>query len=81
MQVKVKVTKISEGIWDILTGRGHRIGQRLITVSPKAGEVIPEVPAGTFTDVMDAHRVCLEWNLYLAHAWKHRSKSKDRVRE
>lgn len=87
MRVFVKVHKMSDGSFDLLTDRGHVVGGRLLSAPPKKGESMPVVPEkiegkiGRFTDRDEAYASCTHWTEYLKHAWEHRSKSKDRGRE
>ena len=81
MQVRIRVVELSDGTFDLLTARNHRIGPRLLTVAPKKGEELPEIPEGPFTAKHEAYAAAMAWNLYLKWAWEHRSKSKDRGRE
>lgn len=81
MQVRVKVIEQLDGTFDLLTARNHRIGPRLLTVSPKKGEEFPEIPAAPFMAKHEAYAAAMAWNLYLRWAWVHRSKSHDRGRE
>jgi len=81
MQVRITVTELSDGTFDLLTARGHRVGARLLTVSPKEGESFPEIPAAPFTAKHEAYAAAMQWNLYLRWAWVHRSKSHDRGKE
>ena len=81
MQVRITVTELSDGTFDLLTARGHRVGARLLNVAPKDGEQFPEIPAATFMAKHEAYAAAMAWNLYLKFAWEHRSKSHDRGRE
>jgi hypothetical protein len=57
------------------------LGQRLYSVEPKKGATLPVVPDKPFSTRLEAEKAKLEWNTYLLHAWKTRSKSKTRVSE
>lgn len=81
MQVRITVTELSDGTFDLLTARGHRVGARLLNVAPKDGEQFPEIPAAPFMAKHEAYAAAMAWNLYLKFAWEHRSKSHDRGRE
>ena len=81
MQVRITVTELSDGTFDLLTARGHRVGARLLTVSPKEGESFPEIPERPFTAKHEAYASAMALNLYLRWAWEHRSKSHDRGKE
>lgn len=81
MQVRIRVIEQHDGTFDLFTDRGHRIGGRLLSVPPKKNESMPVVPDSPFTVKHEAYAAAMHWNMYLAHAWKHRSKSKDRCRE
>ena len=87
MRVFVKVHEMADGSFDLLTDRGHIVGGRLLSVPPKKKESMPVVPEkiegkiGRFTDRNAAYASCMQWSLYLKHAWEHRVKSKDRGRE
>jgi len=87
MRVKANVIQMDDGSFDVITGRGHRVGPRLLSVSPAKGSAYPETPTqiqgklGCFTDRSAAYASCMHWNLYLLFAWNHRSKSKNRSKE
>jgi hypothetical protein len=87
MQVRIRVNEMSDGSFDLLTDRGHRIGGRLLSVPPKKGESMPVIPVytetteGCFTDRDEAYAAAMEWGIYLKHAWTHRQKTKNRSRE
>lgn len=81
MQVRITVTELSDGTFDLLTARGHRVGARLLNVAPKDGEQFPEIPPTPFIAKHEAYAAAMQWNLYLKWAWEHRSKLKDRGKE
>lgn len=80
MRVKVEVIEV-DGTFRLQTTRGMAIGQRLYSVAPKKGMTLPEVPERAFSTRFEAERAKLDWNTYLLHAWKTRSKEKTRVSE
>ena len=79
MRVKVKVVELSCGGFELHTERGHRVGPRLLSVAPE--ENFPEIPEEPFKLKHEATVACMQWNLYLLHAWKHKTKSKQRLSE
>ena len=82
MQVKITVVPMPDGTYDLVTGRGHRVGPRLLTVKPAVGESYPDATARYYTDRDEAYAAAMALNLYLKHAWEHRQKDiKDRGRE
>ena len=80
MRVKVEVIEY-QGTFLLRTDRGMPLGQRLYSVAPKEGMTLPEVPSVAFSTRFEAERAKLDWNTYLLHAWKTRSKEKTRVSE
>lgn len=81
MQVRITVTELSDGTFDLLTARGHRVGARLLNLAPKEGEQFPEIPPTPFMAKHEAYAAAMHWNLYLKWAWEHRSKSNNRALE
>ena len=87
MLVKISVVQMPDMSFDLITGRGHRVGPRLLTTAPKKCDDWPVIPEkmegrqGCFDIKDQAYASALSINLYLKHAWEHRSKSKDRGRE
>ena len=57
MQVRIRVVELSDGTFDLLTARNHRVGPRLLTVNPKKGEELPEIPEGTFATKHEAYEI------------------------
>jgi hypothetical protein len=53
----------------------------MLSVAPKEGSEYPVVPTGPFASEFEANVAKLEWNTYLLHASKNRSKSKSRSSE
>ena len=80
MQTKVVVIE-SNGEFVMRTERGMPVGDRLLSIAPDKGKTFPEVPSKPFVTKLEAERSRLAWNLYLAHAWKKRSKSRVRTSE
>ena len=80
MRVKVEVIEY-QGTFLLRTDRGMPLGQRLYSVAPKKGMVMPEIPSVAFSTKLEAERAKLQWNTYLLHAWQKRSKEKTRVSE
>lgn len=85
--MRVTVIQHPDGSFDLLTERGHRVGPRLLAVSPKKGEQWPTIrekidgKMGAYADRDAAYAASLAMNLYLQYAAKHRSKSRDRGKE
>jgi hypothetical protein len=80
MRTKVVVKETPNG-FHLETDYGFPIGPRMHSIAPKQGSNYPEVPSGPFTSEFEANVAKLEWNTYLLHAWKNRSKSKSRSSE
>jgi hypothetical protein len=80
MRTKVVVKQTASG-FHLETEYGFPIGPRMLSVAPKEGSEYPVVPTGPFASEFEANVAKLEWNTYLLHASKNRSKSKSRSSE
>jgi hypothetical protein len=79
--MKSKVVVIHEGNQFLLmTSFGFKIGSRMLTAAPEAGKDFPEL-TDRFETKAEADRAAMKWNLYLLHADKKRSKTKQRISE
>ena len=79
MRTSVVIVEV-EGGFVLETTRGMRVGPRMWSVEPKKGSKLPELP-GTMKTRFEAEKAKLDWNTYLLHAWKSRSKKKERISE
>lgn len=78
MKSLTKVIVVPQGdTFHLRTIQGFPIGSRMLTVAPEKGKDYPELKS-VFTSKHDASRAALEFNLYLQHAAKKKSKSKQR---
>jgi hypothetical protein len=80
MRVSVVIIEV-EGGYCLQTTRGNAVGSRMWSVDPKKGSTFPKVPDGVIKTKFEADTLKLDWNTYLLHAWKSRSKSKQRISE
>ena len=74
---KIILTQVSAG-YVLTTILGNPVGQRLLTGRPEDGKDYPVVPTGPIASRSQAEKLRLDWNVYLRHAWKTRSKTKER---
>jgi len=81
MTTKINIVGNDEFGYELRTEGGYVLGPRLWTAKPAAGKNYPEVPVRPFTSKIAASVAQLEWNLYLMHAHKTRSKKKERISE
>lgn len=78
MKSLTKVIVVPHGdTFHLRTSQGFPIGSRMLTVAPEKGKDYPELKS-VFLSKHDANRAALEWNVYLLHAAKKKSKSKQR---
>jgi hypothetical protein len=80
MRTKVVVKQTASG-FHLETEYGFPIGPRMLSVAPKEATEYPLDPTRPFASEFEANVAKLEWNTYLLHASKNRSKSKSRSSE
>lgn len=80
MRAKVIVVPV-EGGFTLRTENDFPVGQRMLSVAPKKGSDFPVVPDAPFRSEFEANKAKLDWNTYLLHAEKTKSKSRTRTAE
>lgn len=79
MRTKVIIAPTPDG-FVLRTESGYPVGQRMLSLSPKKGSDWPVVPDAPFATEMEAHQAKLDWNMYLLHVSKTKTK-KSRISE